>query len=159
MMFREMRRKKQLLSTEETVEILKRNTAGTLALMGADGYPYSLPISFVYYDNKIILHGAKEGHKIDAIRNCNKASFSVIDKDQIVPEEYTTYYQSVIAFGKIKILESKEEMKNCLDILAEKYRHGHEAEREKEMNAGLPAVSIMVLEIEHMTGKKARKLV
>lgn len=158
-MFREMRRKKQLLSEEETVKVLMRNTSGTLALIGDDGYPYSVPISYVYCDNKIIFHSAKSGHKVDAIKNNNKASFSVIDKDQIVPEEYTTYFRSVIAFGKITILENDEEKKFAVDVLAQKYYPGHEAERRQEINKGMPALAVMEFNIEHMTGKEAIELV
>lgn len=158
-MFREMRRKRQLLSEKETIDILNRNTAGTLALLGDDDYPYSVPISYIYHDGKIIFHGAKTGHKVDAIKKCSKASFSVIDKDQIVPERYTTYFRSVIVFGKIKIIEDKEEMINAVDILAQKYRPGFDKERKAEINHELPALCVMELDIEHMTGKEAIELV
>lgn len=100
-MFREMRRKRQLLSEKESIDVLARGTAGVLALLGDDDYPYAVPISYVYNDSKLYFHGAKTGHKIDAIKECSKASFCVIDQDNIVPEEYTTYFRSVIAFGKI----------------------------------------------------------
>ena len=81
MMFREMRRIKQLLPEDTAKEILARNTGGTLALLGDDDYPYAVPMSYVYADGKIYFHCAKEGHKIDAIRNHDKASFCVIDQD------------------------------------------------------------------------------
>ena len=78
-------------------------TSGVLALAGDNGYPYALPISYVYSDGKIYFHSAKSGHKIDAVKRCEKASFCVIAEDNIIPEEYTTYYKSVIVFGKLKI--------------------------------------------------------
>lgn len=158
-MFREMRRNKQQLTQEETREILKRNTAGTLALLGDDGYPYSVPVSYLFLNGKIIFHGAKAGHKFDAIKNYPKASFSVIDKDQIVPEKYTSYFKSAIVFGKIRILEDKEEMLATLDLLANKYRPGFPLERKAEIDKTLPAVCMMELDIEHMTGKQAKELV
>lgn len=104
-MFREMRRKKQILSNKENIEILESGTSGVLALLGDDEYPYAVPISYVYDNSKIYFHGAKEGHKIDAIRKCSKASFCVIARDEICPEKYATYFRSVIVFGKIRILE------------------------------------------------------
>ena len=85
-MFREMRRLKQLLSREIAIDILSRNTSGVLALSGDDDYPYAVPMSYVYADEKIFFHSAKSGHKIDAIRRNEKVSFCVIDQDQIVPE-------------------------------------------------------------------------
>ena len=89
-MFREMRRKKQQLSTKECVEILRKRTSGVLAVFGEDGYPYAVPISYVYEDGKIYFHSAKAGHKIDAIQQNSKVSFCIIDQDQVVPEKYTS---------------------------------------------------------------------
>ena len=98
-MFRPMRRFKQALSPEECRAVLERGTSGVLALSGDGGWPYAVPLSYVYADGKIYFHSAKSGHKVDAIRSCPRASFCVIDQDHIVPEEYTTYFRSVIAFG------------------------------------------------------------
>ena len=98
-MFRAMRRKKQQLSEKECRAVLERGTSGVLAVSGDDGYPYAVPLSYVYTEGKLFFHSAKSGHKIDAIMRSGKASFCVVDQDQIVPEEYTTYFRSVIAFG------------------------------------------------------------
>ena len=76
-MFREMRRKKQILSNKENMELLEKGTSGVLALLGDNGYPYAVPISYVYDNSKIYFHGAKVGHKIDAIRKCRKASIYI----------------------------------------------------------------------------------
>ncbi len=73
MQFREMRRKRQQLSQEESIGILRRATAGALALLGDDDYPYAVPISYVYADGKIYFHSALTGHKVDAIRRHGKA--------------------------------------------------------------------------------------
>ena len=103
-----MRRKKQLLSDDESIEILKRGKTGVLALIGDNGYPYAVPVNYVYDNSKIYIHGAKAGHKIDSVKRCSKVSFCVIDKDDIIPEEYTTYFKSVIVFGEICILEDEK---------------------------------------------------
>ena len=80
-MFRELRRNKQLLSQEQSVSILEKGTAGVLALSGDEGYPYAVPISYVYKDNRIFFHSAVSGHKIDAVKRSDKVSFCVIDRD------------------------------------------------------------------------------
>jgi len=85
-MFRAMRRTKQAMSFADSEVVLARNTAGVLAAAGDDGYPYAVPLSYVYADGKIYFHCAKEGHKLDAISRCEKVSFCVIDTDQVVPE-------------------------------------------------------------------------
>ena len=158
-MFRKMRRFKQLLSNEVAVEVLERNTGGTLALLGDEDYPYAVPISYVYTDGKIYFHSAKEGHKIDAIKNHNKASFCVIDKDQIVPEKYTTYFRSVIAFGKIRIIEDKSEIRKFATILAMKYSADFAEGIPEEIDSTINNMVIIEMEIEHMTAKEAIELV
>ncbi len=83
MEFREMRRKRQQLAEEESIAILEKATAGTLALLGDNDYPYAVPISYVYHDGKLYFHSALAGHKVDAIRKCDKASFCVIEQDDV----------------------------------------------------------------------------
>lgn len=159
-MFREIRRKKQGLSFEECIEVLNRGTSGVLAVSGDDNYPYAVPLSYVYNDNKIIFHSAKTGHKLDAIARNEKVSFCVIDKDQVIPDEYTSYFRSVIIFGKARILEDEAEKRSTLEVLAKRYAPGHDDVRrmqaiDKEFNI----VCMIELEIEHMSGKEAIELV
>ena len=107
-MFREMRRKRQQLSPAECEEILRRGTSGVLAAEGDGGYPYAVPLSYIYEDGRLYFHCAKAGHKLDAVRRNKKVSFCVIDRDTIVLEEYTSYFRSVIVFGEMRILEDEE---------------------------------------------------
>lgn len=90
-------------------------------MSGDDGYPYTVPLSYVYCDGKIYFHSAKSGHKIDAIKNSSKVSFCVIDQDKIVPEEYTTYFRSVIVFGNARFIEDDAEKRKAIEILGKKY--------------------------------------
>ena len=159
-MFREMRRKKQLLPDAVSREILERNTSGVLSLMGEEGYPYGVPLSYVLVGHKIFFHCAKTGHKIDAIRNCEKASFCVIDQDRIVSEEYTTYFRSVIAFGRVHILENEEEKMHAIRILAGKYSGNQGAEGiDREIGKNFANLCMIQFDIEHLTGKEAIELV
>lgn len=158
-MFRDMRRKKQMLSVEETIAIFESGTSGTLALLGDDDYPYTVPISYVYSDNKIFFHSAKSGHKIDAITKNDKASFCVIDADHVVSEKYTTYFRSAIAFGKIKIIEDDCMKHSTIQKLAEKYSSAHREGIQEEINRGYKSLTMLELDIEHMTGKESIELV
>ena len=157
-MFRQMRRFKQSLPQKTAVEILNRNTGGTLALLGDEDYPYAVPISYVYADGKIYFHSAKSGHKIDAIKNHEKASFCVIDKDEIVPEKYTTYFRSVIAFGKVRLVEDLEEMRRIATVLAMKYSADFEAGIPAEIDSSIKNMAIIEMTIDHMTAKEAIEL-
>ena len=159
-MFREMRRKNQLVSEVETLAVLERGTSGVLAVNGDGGYPYAVPLSYVYNDGKIYFHCAKSGHKIDAIKNNDKVSFCVIDQDEIVPEKYTTYFRSAIAFGRAKILEEPEEIMKAIDILAKKYAsEDSEENRHMAIQRDISPMLMVEIEVEHMTGKEAIELV
>ena len=159
-MFREMRRKKQLLTPEESAAVLHRGTSGVLALAGDDGYPYAVPMSYVYDGAKLYFHCAKSGHKLDAIqRNC-KASFCVIDQDQIVPEEYTSHFRSVIVFGAMRILEDDGEKRAAIEALALKYApDNYAADRNRAIDREWTPLCMLELTIDHITGKEAIELV
>ena len=157
-MFREMRRKKQALSNEESHAILIRQSFGVLAVSGDDGYPYAVPLSYVYHDSKIYFHCAASGHKLDAMRRNPKVSFCVIDSDKVVPEKFTTYYRSVIAFGTARILEQEQEKRAALELLAAKYSPDLEQERAQEISKSFHRVCMVELKIEHLSGKEAKEL-
>lgn len=159
-MFRDMRRMKQLLSPEESKNILLRGTSGVLSLLGDDGYPYGVPLSYVYDEGNLYFHCAKEGHKIDAIRKESKASFCVIDQDQVVPQRYTTYFRSVIAFGRIAIVNDLDEMEHAIEKLAIRYAPMDSvSHREKIIAQEWNSLCVLKMEIEHVTGKEAKELV
>ena len=158
-MFREMRRKKQMLSLEECVAVLDNGTSGVLAVDGDNDYPYAVPLSYVYCDSKIFFHCARSGHKLDAIARNEKVSFCVIEADQVMPQEYTTYFRSVIVFGKARVLEDDMEKRMALEILAAKYTPDDERGRMQEIDKLFGQVSMIELTIEHMAGKEAIELV
>ncbi len=158
-MFREIsRNKKQILPNEECVEILKKSTSGVLSLVGDNGYAYGVPLSYTLDGNKLYFHCAKKGHKIDAIKAHDKVCFTVIAKDQIVPEEYTTYFRSVIVFGKARLLDDMDRAREILTKLAEKYSPDYMDGCDGEIDKSIKAVQIIELEIEHISGKEAIEL-
>ncbi|MBT9776892.1 5-nitroimidazole antibiotic resistance protein [Clostridium sp. MCC353] len=158
-MFRGMRRKNQELSYEDSVCVLNKGTSGILAVAGDGDYPYAVPLSYVYEDSKIFFHSAKTGHKLDAIGRNNKVSFCVIDQDKVVPEEYTTYFRSVIIFGTARILNEETEKRAALEKLAAKYSPDHEAGRLQEIDKLFKQVCMVEIAVDHMTGKESIELV
>ena len=157
--FRPMRRHRQQLSREECERILGRCTSGVLALTGDGGYPYAVPLSYVYADGAIIFHSAVEGHKVDAIRRDSRCSFCVIEQDEIKPAEFTTYFRSVIVFGRIQILENDNEKVRALRLLGSRYSPGDEPGLQHEIDKSLDHVLLLRLDVEHLSGKQAIELV
>ncbi len=158
-MFREMRRKRQALSVEESIAVLNNGTSGVLAVFGDDDYPYAVPLSYVYCDSKIYFHGAESGHKLDAIARNQKVSFCVVDQNNVVPQEFTTYYRSVIVFGKARILGDEVEKRSALEKLAAKYSPDHYQDHLVELDKQPVPVRLVELVIEHITGKEHIELI
>lgn len=175
--FRKMRRFKQELDHETCLEMINRATSGVLSVLGDEGYPYGVPLGFVYVDGggqndgdpgqsepdcvgKFYFHCAKVGHKIDAVRNYDKACFTIIDRDDVVSDEFTTYFRSLIAFGRVKILESQDEIMEAIQLLAKRYSPDESEEsRNHEINREFAGLAMIELDVEHMTGKEAIELV
>ena len=154
-----MRRKRQQLSKEDCERILSGCTSGVLALAGDAGYPYAVPLSYVYADSKIIFHSAVQGHKIDAIKRDSRSSFCVIDRDDVKPAEFTTFFRSVIAFGRITIIEDADEQLKALRLLGRRYSPNNEHGLQHEIDKAAGHVTLLRLDIEHMTGKEAIELI
>ena len=153
-MFREMRRFKQQISNDECIEVLKTSKRGVLSLIGDDGYPYGIPIDYWYSeeDGRIYFHGAKEGHKIDSIKACDKASFCVYDEGYRKEGEWALNIRSVIIFGRISLVEDAALTRTICSELVKKFTDDEEY-LEKELNNSLPRVQCLVLDPEHITGK------
>ena len=156
--FKEMRRKRQQLPEEEAISLLSQATSGVLSLLGSDGYPYGVPISYVYADNKLFFHSAVNGHKIDAIRHADKASFTIICKDEVHPETFTTHFRSVICFGHVRVIDDADEKLHALRLLGERYNPGDERALDEEIKKSGSHVAVIELDIEHITGKEAIEL-
>lgn len=157
-MFRNIRRNNQSLSQEDIKSILEKNTNGVLGVNGDNGYPYTVPLSFVYFNKKIYFHCAQTGHKIESIKKNPKVSFTIVDKDVVVSEKYTTYFRSIIAFGRAEIIEEEIERIEAFRALAQKYSGNlPRVEREKEIQNC--KATIIGIEIEHISGKQAVELV
>ena len=153
-MFRKMRRFNQQISDLECIEILKNTKRGVLSLIGDDGYPYGLPIDYWYCedDGKIYFHGAKEGHKIDSIKACGKASYCVYDEGFRKEGDWALNIKSVVIFGKISFVEDEEKAREICTALVRKFTDDEEY-LEKELKNALPRVQCLEFAPEHMTGK------
>lgn len=159
--WRSMRRSRQQLSAEECVQVLERGSCGVLAVCGDDGYPYAVPLSYVYEAGKIYLHSAMKGHKIDALRMNPRVSFCVVDQDTVSPAEFTTYFRSVIVFGHITIHEPSSFTRIPLYALGRRYGGDSVTQEDIEAEIQKSASHALILKLtpEHITGKQSIEMV
>lgn len=154
-MFREMRRVAKEGDRDVAVEMMEKATNGVLAVHGDNGYPFAVPVSFAFKDNKIIFHSALEGHKVDSIKKDPKVSFCVVDADDIIPERFTTMFRSAIAFGKARLVTEGEEFRWAMEAIGEKYtpKEMGTGGFDKYMKAEEGRFQAVVIDVEHLTAK------
>ena len=152
--FRPMRRFKQQISERECIRILREERRGVLSVIGENGYPYGIPMNHWYNpeDGKLYFHGAKTGHKIDAIKNCDRVSYCVYDSGFRKEGEWALNVNSVVVFGRIKPVRDEEKAKVIGENLCRKFTNDEEY-IQKELQNALPRVQCLELTIDHMTGK------
>lgn len=152
--FRRMRRIKQMLSDEECIRILKEQPRGVLSMIGDGGYPYGVPLDHWYCeeDGKLYFHCAKEGHKLDAIRDCDKVSYCVMDQGFRKEGEWALNIRSIIIFGRMKEVEDPDKTRRICTNLLKKFSDDEEY-LQHELTHALPRVLCLELTIDHMTGK------
>lgn len=157
-MFREMRRKKKEIDRNAAESLLQSSRRGVLAVNGDDGYPYAIPVNYIYdrEAQKIYFHGARAGHKADALRACDKVCFTVYGNEAIKEEAWAPYMQSVVVFGRCHLLEAGEEACARLKQFAMKYYPSEQMVDEEIARLGA-AVQVFEIEIEHLTGKEIQE--
>lgn len=157
-MFREMLRKKQQLTQEACIEILKKEPRGVLSVLGDDGYPYGMPMNHYYCeeDGNIYFHSGKNGHRVDALKHCDKASFCVYDGGFRRKGEWALNINSVIVFGRIELIEDQEKIYKIARLLSYKFTDDEEY-IEREIQKSGPGTMMFALVPEHMTGKLVKE--
>ena len=153
-MFRELVRKKQQLSTEESIALLQSAPRGVLSLLGDDGYPYGLPIDHWYNaaDGCLYFHSGPTGHKVGALRACPKASFCVMDEGHRKDGDWALHIRSVIVFGKVEFVQDHAAAIELTRQLSNKYT-ADAAYIQEEIDKYGHEVLVFKLVPEHITGK------
>ena len=158
-----MRRSKQELPYDECVTILDEGSWGVLSVHGDNGYPYGVPMNYVLLDDQegslsICMHSALTGHKMNAIKDDSRASFTVVGQSLIVPEEITDYYRSTIAFGTVRVENYPVLREQMLVALGNKYCTGLEELVHDDIRKSGPRCAVLVMDVEHLSGKEAKAL-
>ena len=158
-MFREIRKKRNKIEDSAAEELLRNSRRGVLAVNGDDGDPYAIPLNYFYdrENRKIYFHGARAGHKVDALRVCDKVCFTVYGNETIREEDWAPFMQSTVVFGRCHLMEnSSEKAMEMLKRFAMKYYPNEQLADEEIAQAGR-AVQMFEIEIEHLSGKEVQE--
>lgn len=154
-MFKQMRKGSRQITDRETIEILENGEYGVLSTIGENGYAYGVPLSYTYLNNAVYFHSAVEGNKLENIIFNNKVSFCVVGKTKVLPDKFSTEYESVILFGKAEEAVN-EEKKEALMSIIEKYSSDFKAEGIEYIERAIEHTKVVKIEIEKITGKARR---
>lgn len=157
-MFRKVRKKANEISASLAKDLIKKSRRGILAVNGDNGYPYAIPINYLYSEEnqKIFFHGSKVGHKVDAIKKSDKVCFTVYGNEQIKEETWAPYVQSALVFGRCKLIEDEDRAMIVLKDFAMKY-YPSEIMVEEEMKKAAKATQMFEITIEHISGKEVQE--
>ena len=157
-MFRPIRRKKNEISLPAAQQLLREARRGVLAVNGDDGYPYAIPINYLYDEaaQKLYFHGAKVGHKVDALKACDKVCFTVYGNETVKKEPWAPFVQSAVVFGRCRLMESGPEATRRLKQFAMKY-YPEEQLADREIAASGRAAQMFEITIEHVSGKEVQE--
>ena len=157
-MFRKIRKKKNEISTEAAKRLLKNERRGVLAVNGDDGYPYAIPINYLYCESerKIYFHGSGVGHKVDSLNKCDKVCFVITGKETVKEEAWAPYVKSAVVFGRCHLIEDREETYKMLKRFAMKY-YPDEQTADVEIARSAKAVQMFEIEIEYISGKEVQE--
>jgi nitroimidazol reductase NimA-like FMN-containing flavoprotein (pyridoxamine 5'-phosphate oxidase superfamily) len=154
-MFRELRRSEKEIKTIEAIEILKNCEYGILSTTSENEYAYGVPLSYVYINDSIYFHCATEGYKLDNIKNNDKVSFCVVGQTAILPDEFSTKYESVILFGRANEAFDDEKEEALLELI-KKYSKDHIEEGKEHIKRASSKTKVIKVTVEHISGKGRR---
>lgn len=150
---RQMVKIKRQLSSEATEELMLRGNHGTLSVNGDDGYPYGVPISYVYVDGAIYCHSAGKGYKVDCIKRDPKVCFSSTVSEEIVEKETTAKFESFIAFGKASFVDDADEKRKVMTAFVDRLTPNEIATGMAYLEKALASVNLIKVTIEDVKGK------
>jgi len=171
-MFRKIRRKEKQLTIEECKRVLLLAEYGTLSTMGDDGYPYGVPVNYVFHNGNVYFHCATVGHKLENIHKNSNVSFNVVTDVRVVPlipgedfnesdvklNGFDTNFNSVIIFGKASEVFEEEKM-DGLGAFLENFLNENDYKKYKKagikyIEKSLKRTKLIKIDIVHMTGKR-----
>jgi uncharacterized protein len=154
--FRDVRRRERALTEQESREILARAEYGVLATIGADGWPYAVPLNHVLADDVLYVHCALEGHKLENLAHEARVSYCAVASVQVLPSKLSTLYESTVVFGRAELVTNAEEKSKALKLLTDRFCAAFPEQVEDALKKWGAKVAIIRIEIERITGKAHR---
>lgn len=152
-MFRQMRRLDMKMSDKDINELLVRGKEGIISTINDNGYPYAIAVNYVYFNDKIYFHCAKQGQKLDNIKTNEKVSFFIYDNVEVLGEKLNTLYQSLVIYGRAKVLDAGDEI---LKSLVNKYADIPQEKLNRMIEKEINQTAMVEIKIDYISGKQSQ---
>ena len=152
-----VRRQDRLLSEEQAIRLLQLGGHGVLSMIDKDGHAYGIPINYVW-DNQdsIYLHCAPEGRKLSCIEFNNKVSFCIVGITNVLPDKFSTEYESIILECTAFINLASDERMIALKLIIDKYSPDFKDKGMKYAGGSFGRTEIIKLDIISWSGKSKK---
>ncbi|MDD4969726.1 MAG: pyridoxamine 5'-phosphate oxidase family protein [Paludibacter sp.] len=151
-----MRRQDREITREEAIGILEKGEYGVLSMSTPANEGYGIPLNYILYNNELYFHCATAGLKVETLRNNNKASFCVVGKTKVLPDDFGTLYESVIVAGTTSEVEGSAKLEVLKQFMVKYYG---ECNREgmEYIDKLHEKVIVIKMVMESVTGKARRQ--
>jgi nitroimidazol reductase NimA-like FMN-containing flavoprotein (pyridoxamine 5'-phosphate oxidase superfamily) len=153
---RNIRRSDRAVTQDQARDILARADHGVLATVGADGWPYAVPVNHVLAGDVLYIHCAAEGHKLENLAHEQRVSFCAVASARVLPEALSTLYESAIVFGRAALVTDPVEKLRGLELLAIRFCGAVTPEAEAVIATSASRTAVVRIRIERITGKAHR---
>ena len=152
-MFRKLQRKNKEITLKECIRILEEEKRGVLSVIGDNGYPYGMPMNHYYADDgSIYFHCGKNGHRLDALKKCDKVSFCVYTEGTKNENYWALTIKSVIVFGRVEIVDDIDAVSEISAKLSRKFTDDEDYIK-NEIECFAHETFVLKLVPEHICGK------
>lgn len=151
-----LRRKDREMPEAFALSVADKCEYAVLSVTDADGNPYCVPVSIVREGMTLFFHSAKEGFKAEAMRKHPKVCVACVGDTRLVPEQFTTEYESAVIRGIAYEVSDETEKRKALRLICERYAPSNMGGFEKAVSESLSRTAIWKIEITEITGKRKK---
>ncbi len=152
-MERRMNKQNRQLEDAAAKSLFTKGHHGILAVNGDNGYPYAVPVNYVYLNDKIYIHSAKYGYKIEALQKDQKVCFTAIISAKVLPDKFTAAYESIIATGDVEFVTDQEEKMTALTAFIDNFSADFKENGMKFIAGAFAKTEVLAIKVQSLTGK------
>ncbi len=154
-----LRRADKIMTAEQIDAFLDAAFCGRVASVGADGHPYILPNLFIWHERVVYLHTVRgNGHFATNVSSSDRVCFEADEPGEVFPYGHvecdtSVSYRSVVIFGRIRVVDDREEVEAFFRRFLRKYAPADSWGRQSGSFPRMHGTTVYAIAPEMITGK------